>query len=169
MALNGTEWHWMATHSKECLITGALSFCYAQSPSQTLGLLRLTPFLGRREHLQAKCNHDRCTLLFISKQPTSKYLLSGPFTNKKTSAEQRSLHFVWVGLPGFEPRMTGPESVVLPLHHSPMFRFASANVRLFFIIAKIFSKIFISMVIFSHIHSCYAPFCGVNRVCDIVI
>ena len=25
-----------------------------------------------------------------------------------------------VGLPGFEPRMTGPESVVLPLHHSPM-------------------------------------------------
>ena len=25
-----------------------------------------------------------------------------------------------VGLPGFEPRMTGPESVVLPLHHSPI-------------------------------------------------
>ena len=25
-----------------------------------------------------------------------------------------------VGLPGFEPGMTGPESVVLPLHHSPM-------------------------------------------------
>ncbi len=25
-----------------------------------------------------------------------------------------------VELPGFEPRMTGPESVVLPLHHSPM-------------------------------------------------
>ena len=26
-----------------------------------------------------------------------------------------------VGLPGFEPGMTGPESVVLPLHHSPIF------------------------------------------------
>ena len=26
----------------------------------------------------------------------------------------------FVGLPGFEPGMTGPESVVLPLHHSPM-------------------------------------------------
>lgn len=26
-----------------------------------------------------------------------------------------------VGLLGFEPRKTGPESVVLPLHHSPMF------------------------------------------------
>lgn len=25
-----------------------------------------------------------------------------------------------VGLPGFEPGMTGPESVVLPLHHSPI-------------------------------------------------
>ena len=25
----------------------------------------------------------------------------------------------FVGLPGFEPRKTGPESVVLPLHHSP--------------------------------------------------
>ena len=27
--------------------------------------------------------------------------------------------FSSVGLPGFEPGMTGPESVVLPLHHSP--------------------------------------------------
>ena len=26
----------------------------------------------------------------------------------------------FVGLPGFEPGMTGPESVVLPLHHSPI-------------------------------------------------
>ena len=25
-----------------------------------------------------------------------------------------------VGLPGFEPGMTRPESVVLPLHHSPI-------------------------------------------------
>ena len=26
----------------------------------------------------------------------------------------------FVGIPGFEPGMTGPESVVLPLHHIPM-------------------------------------------------
>ena len=28
--------------------------------------------------------------------------------------------FLEVGIPGFEPGMTGPESVVLPLHHIPM-------------------------------------------------
>lgn len=27
---------------------------------------------------------------------------------------------LYVGLSGFEPEMTGPESVVLPLHHSPI-------------------------------------------------
>ena len=26
-----------------------------------------------------------------------------------------------VGIPGLEPGMTGPESVVLPLHHIPLF------------------------------------------------
>ena len=30
----------------------------------------------------------------------------------------------FVGLLGFEPRKTGPESVVLPLHHSPNIRAA---------------------------------------------
>ena len=30
-----------------------------------------------------------------------------------------------VGVPGFEPGMTGPESVVLPLHHTPMELFIS--------------------------------------------
>ena len=34
---------------------------------------------------------------------------------KKTSAFP-------VGLPGLEPGKTGPESVVLPLHHSPNFK-----------------------------------------------
>ena len=28
----------------------------------------------------------------------------------------------YVGIPGLEPGMTGPESVVLPLHHIPMCR-----------------------------------------------
>ena len=27
---------------------------------------------------------------------------------------------IYVGVLGFEPRMTGPESVVLPLHHTPI-------------------------------------------------
>ncbi len=31
-----------------------------------------------------------------------------------------------VGIPGFEPGMTGPESVVLPLHHIPMSFFVVA-------------------------------------------
>ena len=44
----------------------------------------------------------------------------------------------FVGLLGFEPRKTGPESVVLPLHHSPKslcfvirFSFDAAKVQLF--------------------------------------
>ena len=44
-----------------------------------------------------------------------------------------------VGILGLEPRMTGPESVVLPLHHIPiclskdiaMISFAGAKVQLF--------------------------------------
>ena len=48
----------------------------------------------------------------------------------------------YVGIPGLEPGMTGPESVVLPLHHIPMLLFyqsfvinfpiAIAKVLLFF-------------------------------------
>ena len=36
--------------------------------------------------------------------------------------QKKSLFFkkLFVGLPGFEPGMTGPESVVLPLHHTPI-------------------------------------------------
>ena len=48
-----------------------------------------------------------------------------------------------VGIPGFEPGMTGPESVVLPLHHTPMpqhFCFAVAKILTFAEIQAIFSK-----------------------------
>ena len=45
-----------------------------------------------------------------------------PGTNHRA---QKRLSPKWgkprVGLPGFEPGKTGPESVVLPLHHSPIF------------------------------------------------
>ena len=37
--------------------------------------------------------------------------------NKKEIDNSISLS---VGIPGFEPGMTGPESVVLPLHHIPL-------------------------------------------------
>ena len=40
--------------------------------------------------------------------------------------------FFYVGLLGLEPRMTGPESVVLPLHHSPMLK-CDAKVQLFLV------------------------------------
>ena len=56
--------------------------------------------------------------------------------NKKPS---RYLSDGFVGLPGFEPGMTGPESVVLPLHHSPIWIvviFDTAKVEYYFYSAK---------------------------------
>ena len=56
--------------------------------------------------------------------------------NKKTVA---TLSDGFVGLPGFEPGMTGPESVVLPLHHSPIWIvviFDTAKVEYYFYSAK---------------------------------
>ena len=38
------------------------------------------------------------------------------YHNKKGSLDMTA----FVGLLGFEPRKTGPESVVLPLHHNPI-------------------------------------------------
>ena len=42
-----------------------------------------------------------------------------------------------VGLPGFEPGKAGPESAVLPLHHSPKLN-CDAKVHLFFVNQTIF-------------------------------
>ena len=39
---------------------------------------------------------------------------------KKEKGFLRGNLFLSVGVLGLEPRMTGPESVVLPLHHTPM-------------------------------------------------
>ena len=44
--------------------------------------------------------------------------LEGNFRRADTK-KRRVKTLLIVGLPGFEPRKTGPESVVLPLHHSP--------------------------------------------------
>ena len=46
-----------------------------------------------------------------------------PKTKKHLSKRKMLL----VGIPGFEPGMTGPESVVLPLHHIPI-SFCCCNV-----------------------------------------
>ena len=74
----------------------------------------------------AKGLHDA----YIGKQITSRQWRTPPHANiittKKTTFLRRSF---LVGLPGFEPRMTGPESVVLPLHHSPISVFDGAKVE----------------------------------------
>ena len=56
----------------------------------------------------------------------SSFLLTvSEFTHKKKDCKtfvlQSSCLNFSVGLPGLEPGKTGPESVVLPLHHSPIF------------------------------------------------
>ena len=39
---------------------------------------------------------------------------------QKKEANINDVHLSFVGILGLEPRMTGPESVVLPLHHIPI-------------------------------------------------
>lgn len=66
---------------------------------------------------------------------------------KKKDSSNRKNPFAFVGLPGLEPGKAGPESAVLPLHHSPnklcsrrmpfevnwlIFPFASAKVMPFY-------------------------------------
>ena len=46
-------------------------------------------------------------------------------TYKKERLQLKSLSFV--GIPGLEPGKTGPESVVLPLHHIPIFNCFGSN------------------------------------------
>ena len=62
-----------------------------------------------------------------------------PLGIKKERLPRKSL-FSLVELPGLEPGMTGPESVVLPLHHSSIF--VSAKVAHYFATAKNLSEIF---------------------------
>jgi hypothetical protein len=48
----------------------------------------------------------------------------GGIKKKHLSNERCSL----VGIPGLEPGMTGPESVVLPLHHIPIYSIKTSRV-----------------------------------------
>ena len=48
-----------------------------------------------------------------------------PMEHKKAERKAQLL----VGIPGLEPGMTGPESVVLPLHHIPIVYFCNSEVK----------------------------------------
>ena len=50
-----------------------------------------------------------------------------------------------VGVPGLEPGKAGPESAVLPLHHTPIILIASAKVRTFFETTKFFADFFLKI------------------------
>ena len=67
--------------------------------------------------------------------------------NRKVQKLKDDMNLVRVGVLGLEPRMTGPESVVLPLHHTPMscnqtslFCFAGAKVLLFYKLPKLLGE-----------------------------
>ena len=78
------------------------------------------------------------SLLDSSRQATLSPHITPPPKTKKAIEKSTAL----VGLPGFEPRMTGPESVVLPLHHSPIVLFDGAKVEQNFLFTKDFAKKF---------------------------
>ena len=75
--------------------------------------------------------------------------MTHPQNSLKQKKHLSKRKMLFVGLPGFEPGMTGPESVVLPLHHSPIsanemffFSIASAKVLVFFEPTKFFGTFF---------------------------
>ena len=81
------------------------------------------------------------TLYVISLKPKS-YIPIDLISYKEQSQvlKPKALAIHFVGVLGLEPRMTGPESVVLPLHHTPKCHIlniprctnADAKVHLFF-------------------------------------
>ena len=61
----------------------------------------------------------------MAKKWEDKCMLLCRFYGKKVGAKRKRTlllknPFVFVGLPGLEPGKAGPESAVLPLHHSPI-------------------------------------------------
>ena len=65
------------------------------------------------------------------------------YPNRTENAQKKRFPFgnLSVGLPGLEPGKAGPESAVLPLHHSPRLK-CDAKVQLFFV-KKIVSAFFL--------------------------
>ncbi len=57
------------------------------------------------------------------------------YTNKETARKYER----FVDPQGFEPQMTEPKSVVLPLHHGSLF-YCGANLRQKFYFASVFKK-----------------------------
>ena len=68
--------------------------------------------------------------------------------HKQKKKRKKNLPLFSVGLPGLEPGKTGPESVVLPLHHSPIFQqnhpfcFDDAKILLFYYTPNFFRIFF---------------------------
>ncbi len=58
-----------------------------------------------------------------------------------------------VGLPGFEPGKSGPESEVLPLHHSPITFNCGAKIQII-LYPKIFSIIFLTKPLYWGFYAC---------------
>ena len=61
----------------------------------------------------------------MAKKWENKCMLLCRFCGKKVDVKRKRTlllknPFVFVGLPGLEPGKAGPESAVLPLHHSPI-------------------------------------------------
>ena len=87
-----------------------------------------------------------------------------PGTNHRA---QKRLSPKWgkprVGLPGFEPGKTGPESVVLPLHHIPIFLskhpfwFWRCKDTAFYLIHKFLKLFFLIKILFFSICLLFRP------------
>ena len=66
-------------------------------------------------------SHHRCTH-FLDENSEG-----AAFRKSKKCFLREENTFIIVGILGLEPRMTGPESVVLPLHHIPILNLQLLN------------------------------------------
>ncbi len=81
------------------------------SPIRKTRTLRLTEEKVR--HITVNARRGRKNPLHAKNTPITPM-------KKSPSLEFKRLAILCVGVLGLEPRMTGPESVVLPLHHTPI-------------------------------------------------
>ena len=75
---------------------------------------------------QPKCKPST-SAFFIDEKAKKQENMTHPQNSLKQKKHLSKRKMLLVGIPGFEPGMTGPESVVLPLHHIPM-SFCCCNV-----------------------------------------
>ena len=92
--------------------------CDLPSPSDMLPLSS-DDLASPTDKLSSPSEEEIVMKVFINRDCVQFHLVKQRLVmcNKKSSSVKTEELFV--GLLGFEPRITGPESVVLPLHHSP--------------------------------------------------